>query len=257
MSRFTSALHPRDRNGKFSRKGGGNRSKSLTARAGRVGRSVSAGRGRTVASATPTKHPLAGSRREGSAPVNRQAAISRNITSGVAIATGGRATFTLGASAVAAAGLGHYPLAGLLGARAGITAARTVNEVHRVRTITSKQYVEGSVSEKSKFDLGYAKRTKVLNHAQSATDVVGTAAVVANLGYPALKQQVLLRQGRVHMKNKQTAAADESFATATKRTYKGGSAVVSYTGANATPKLAKPKRNGVYDITTAGGKRVA
>lgn len=241
--------YKRDRNGRFaSTTGGGStattgralprRSKQTTARqktfgpGGRVAVYMQnngygleeAGPGRPLTKAQKTKGVQVAARTEA-------------VISGVVVAQSARQSYVYGLGASGAAVAGQIPLAAALGAKSATQGAIALNEAHRIRTVTSKKYVNGTVSDRSKFNTSYQKRSRVLNRADTASELVAIAATGLTLGGPLIAQRAAARRA-------QRANSDAR-------------GVPGQPIGRTEPKAARRRRNGVYDITTAKGKRVA
>lgn len=203
--KFNPSQHPRDSNGRFKKKGGSDSSpgKALASTRGSSRANV---RARSSAPTAPSKRPTTTSKprnykRGASAalnsartpiaaiPASRSSGGSKALelardsdvaVSGVGIALDTRAAFGAGAGAVGAAASGNYLIAAALGARAGLTGASALNEVHAIRTRTSRKYKNGTVQERSKFEAGYEKRAQIINTAATATDILGAASLLGS-----------------------------------------------------------------------------
>jgi hypothetical protein len=132
---------------------------------------------------------------------------------------------------------GQIPLALTLGAKSATQGGIALNEAHRVRTVTSKKYVNGTVNDRSKFDQSYRTRSKYLNKADTAAEISAAVAGGLTLAGPLIRQRAA--------NNRSRNAASNS------RGLPGGPI------GRPQPKRAKQKRSGVYDITSASGRRVA
>jgi hypothetical protein len=167
------------------------------------------------------------------------------VVAGLNVASGARSTAGFTAGAVAAGAAQQHVLAASLGAKAVVSGAYTLNEAHLLRTLTSKNFPKKNVEELSKFQAGYESRAKIINKAQTATTVVGFASIAGSPLIKAHKQQVsdLRRNTDAARKQSMNRTGNTVFP-------KGG-------GSNLFPRASKQKRSGVYDITTAKGKRVA
>lgn len=228
MARFNPSLHPRDKNGKFTSKGGGGKSRA----------SKRPPRQRRLNKASTPASPQ---------PLARRVRNSKNLedaTAGVMIglvATQGAKQ--AGFSALAAGrfyATGRPLLAAAAGAKAVTSAAVAANEVHRIRTVTSDTFKTRTVEEQSKFTAAAARRDKILNRADSAVDLVST------VGTPLVLAAQLYAMGK-------------------NRPRPGGP--TRYTDNNANDRgigsgrpgirinTVKANRAGVYDITTAGQRR--
>jgi hypothetical protein len=247
MSRFTPSLHPRDRKGKFRGKGGGGSGKGVgrsgartVNRTRKIASNVKASRAK--ASDTLAKRPLSA---EASSVVAKRARQAEIAVAGLNVASGVRSTAGFTAGAVAAGAAQQHVLAASLGAKAVVSGAYTLNEAHLLKTLTSKNFPKKNVEELSKFQAGYAKRSKVIQRAQSATTIVGLASIA---GAPLIKAH----QDQVSDLRRNVDSARQASMNRTGNTVfpKGGAT-------NLFPKASRQKRSGVYDITTAKGKRVA
>lgn len=124
------------------------------------------------------------------------------------------------------------PVAGsLFAAKAVLTGAQAANDAYRLRTVTSTGYKTGTIEERSKFDAAHGKRSKVINRAN-------TAVTLAQFAAPAALRTISSRV------NDRAARQNQARANVP-------------LGITSGPRLIKPKRNGVYDITSVGSRRVA
>ncbi len=253
--RFNSSLHPRDQNGKFRSKGGSSAKKSSGARKrrsfGQIRSNVYATKKRanTVQAQRPVK-PLSSTRNKQSVAAEKFARNAQLALHGANVYSSSRNALAQGtAAATALSTPGGQALGAFLATKAAISTGQALNEAHRVRTLTSKNYVNGTVEEQSRFDTSYKKRAKVLNRANTATTVVGVLGTAGPLIKTLAGAQNNLRR---EQRERSDAASGEAY-----KAGGGTGALARRDGTNAKPKLIKPKRNGVYDITTVGSRRVA
>lgn len=257
----------RDSEGKFAKtSGGGTKTKARPrpkAKAKPSARKIVANTGRSVVRAKSKRVD----KRKATAPARaeRKAVAAKRINDGAtaaihgvqAVEAGRRAAGYLTASGATAS---FAPVAAILGAKAAIAVAESANETHRVKTLTSKSYRKGTIEERSKFDASYGKRAKVINTANNATNLVAVLGAASVLTGPLIKDKAARENIKRHRGQEGRDMYDQARHDRRYDGYKkrgGTGAIVPYTGANATPKEAKRKRGGVYDITSKSGKRVA